>query len=202
MQIILSLAFALGLFFKLLHLPYHTVYLLTVVCAGLVISLFKLVRSEEKSAAVAILASWTWCLYVVALLKLFSFRNSTLLFAFACSALAILLYRRLRFRLDRPLQVLSGVFVLSMLISSRPASERYYFTNLTFSLERDTDFRSWDKYSFLLMRDGDMQGALAAGRAAINALHQAGRNDLLPLLEGHAKAIENGDWPVYSPLPF
>ncbi|MCB0786399.1 MAG: hypothetical protein KDC02_19605, partial [Flavobacteriales bacterium] len=94
-----------------------------------------------------------------------------------------------------------GVFILVMLVMAQPTSERFWTTNLWLSVERGTDARSWDKYSYFLTREGHMDQALEANEHALAAARAAGEDDLLPLLELRREAIASGDWPGYGPLP-
>ncbi|MBL7965003.1 MAG: hypothetical protein JNM31_14310 [Flavobacteriales bacterium] len=200
MHILLPIAFCIGLVLKLLHLPYHTVVLLIVLGVALGWCIVQLVRGKEQATAWAALAVWTWGAHLVALLKLFPFRSATLVLAAAITLAAIIMLVRRRPLATRPMQVLGGVFILAMLIMAVPTADRYHFTNLRFSLERDTDFISWDKYSFFLLREGRINEALAANDAAEEAAMKDQDEAAAELLRGRRGAIEQDAWERYTPL--
>ncbi|MEZ4759193.1 MAG: hypothetical protein R2810_05330 [Flavobacteriales bacterium] len=201
MRTLLPLLFVLGLVMKVLHLPFHTVFLLVVLAVWLVWSVVRMVRRQGKPASWAGLAIWAWCLHLVALLKLFPFRTVTLALALLLTFLALVLRIRRKPFWSPTLQKLAGVFILVMLVMAQPTSERFWTTNLWLSVERGTDARSWDKYSYFLTREGHMDQALEANEHALAAARAAGEDDLLPLLELRREAIASGDWPGYGPLP-
>ena len=76
MRTLFPLLFVLGLVMKVLHLPFHTVFLLVVLAVWLVWSVVRMVRRQGKPASWAGLAIWAWCLHLVALLKLFPSERS------------------------------------------------------------------------------------------------------------------------------
>lgn len=200
MRLILPIAFVIGLGLKLLHLPYHTIFLLVVVATGLVTSSIGLVRGSKKAATMAVLASWTWAFHLIVVLKLLPIQNVTLTIAFTTTIIAVWLNWRARTRTGA-LQVLLGVFILVMTVMSRPVSERYRITNLTWSLERETDVHSWDKYSFLLLRDGEKTEALNANEQAASIAERLQRPDLVRLVQLRREAIVVNEWSHYGPLP-
>jgi hypothetical protein len=85
-----------------------------------------------------------------------------------------------------------------MLVMAVPTATRFHFTNLRFSLERDTDPGTWDKYSFFLSREGRKTEALAANDAAHAAA--AGDAPAIQDLMERRTLIEQDAWDRYVPL--
>ena len=200
MRSTLSIAFVLGLVLKVLHLPYHTVYLLIVLAVSLVWLLTRALRGDDKGVAWTGIAIWGWAAHLVAVLKLFPFRTITLVVACGLTLIALLFLSKRTPLWSRPLQVLTGVFILVMLVMARPAADRFHFTNLAFSMERDTDYGSWDKYSFFLAREGREKEALNANQEAIKAALATKDSTAADLLLERRKVLEQGDWDRYDPL--
>ena len=200
MRLALPLAFLIGLVLKLLHLPYHTVFLLLVLAVGLIWVVQHLIRSTDKVSGWTALAVWGWAAHLVALLKLFPFRTFTLVLAFALTAIATYLVLKNRSWGSRSFKTLSGVFILVMLVMAQATSARFYVTNLAFSMERTTDFRSWDKYSFFLAQEGNTEGSLTANSAAIEAALVAPDEEAAEQLRQHRGSIERKTWDHYTPL--
>ncbi|MCB0771267.1 MAG: hypothetical protein KDC00_12785 [Flavobacteriales bacterium] len=200
MRFALPIAFLFGLVLKVLHLPYHTIFLLLVLATGLVWVVLPLIRSSDKVAAWTALAVWGWAAHSIALFKLFPFRTFTLVLAFAFTTVGTYLVLKNRAWGSRSFQVLTGVFILVMLAMAQATSARFHFTNLAFSIERDTDFRSWDKYSFFLAREGDIQGSLAANSTALEAAMIAHDEHAAEQLRARRADIGSGTWEAFSPL--
>lgn len=200
MRNLLLIAFCTGLVLKLLHAPYHTVILLAVLGVALGWCIAQFLRGKERATAWAALAVWAWGAHLVALLKLFPFRLATLVLAVVITLAAIVVLVRRRPLATRPLQVLSGAFILVMLIMAVPTADRYHFTNLRFSLERDTDFISLDKHSFFLLREGRTQEALAANDAAVEAAMKDQDEAAAERLRERRVSIEQDAWERYTPL--
>lgn len=200
MQRVLPYLFLAGLVLKVLHLPYHTVLLLVVVLLGLVCGVVGLFRSAQKAPALAVVAAWAWALHLVSVLKLFPFRTVTLGIAVALTLVALALHLRAR-QGSRPLTVLVCTGLLVLLVMSVPVPQRFLFTNLAFSVERDSDVWSWDKYSFLLLQHGEQEAALVANEKARAIASSTGQQDLMKPLFARREAILSGEWSGYGPLP-
>lgn len=200
MRLLLPILFGIGLVLKLLHLPFHTILLLTVLGVGLIWCVIRLSRGTDKAAAWAALAIWGWAAHLVALLKLFPFRNATLVLAIALSGIALVIAVRARPMPTRHLLLMAGASLVVLLTMAIPTADRYQFTNLRFSLERDTDFISWDKYSFFLLREGRTQEALTANSAAVEAAMKDQDEAAAELLHARREAIEQDAWERYTPL--
>jgi hypothetical protein len=201
MRSTLSIAFVLGLVLKVLHLPYHTVYLLIVLAVSLVWLVTRAFRAEDKAVAWTEIAIWGWAAHVVATLKLFPFRSTTMLVAIGLTLVALLqLSRRTPFW-SRPAQELTGVFILVMLVMAQPLSDRFHFTNLAYSVERTTDVHSWDKYSFFLLREGRADEARKANERALVIASATGDTLLIEALNEHRGQIDSNSWERYEALP-
>ncbi len=198
MRLALILAFILGLVLKVLHIPYHTVLLLVVVVLGIGSNIPGLSKAR-KPEAWCHLAFWTWLLHLVALLKLFPFRTATLILAAAATLVAVIVAIRER---PKPSAVpqLAGAFIVVMLVMAAPTSKRFYFTNLRFSLEQESDYRTWDKYSFFLLHEGRTAEALAANSMAIEAAMTTHDEATADLLQARRESIEGNTWEHYMPL--
>lgn len=198
MQFVLVLSFIAALVLKLLHVHYHTVLLLVVVAIGVGASAAGL-RGAHKAEAWCRLAFWTWSLHLVALLKLFPFRTVTLSMAVVMTVAAVIIALRQR-PLPNAMRQLAGAVMVLLLVMAVPTSARFHFTNLRFSLERDTDHVTWDKYSFLLMREGHTTEALTANDAATEAARKGGDERAAEQLHMRREHIAHGNWERYSPL--
>lgn len=200
MRIALPIAFLVGLTLKVLHLPYHTVFLLVVLAAGLGWVIAQWIRSADKSAWLTALAIWAWAAHLVALLKLFTFRSVTLGLAAVLTFIAFILLVRKGGIGSRSFLALAGSVIVVLLVMTRPTSTRFHFTNLAFSVERTTDYTSWDKYSFFLAREGRVEEALAANKAAVEAAMVAHDEVTAERLKHRPADIEMRTWDRFVPL--
>lgn len=201
MRILLPAAYLLGLVMKILHLPYHTLFLLVVLALWLVIGLRAPWRGVDRVYALADLATWSWLLHLLFVLKLLPYRSITLIMAISLTVLAVALMARERL-LDRgAARMLSGAVIAVLLVMSVPTATRYHTTNLAFSVERDTDVRSWDKYSFLLLREGRSEEALRANERALVMAKEMGKEPWIAALSVRADRIASGSWEAFRPLP-
>lgn len=200
MRLLLPIAFCIGLVLKLLHLPFHTIVLLAVLAVGLIWSLVQLLRGTDKAMGWTTLAVWAWAAHLVAVLKLFPFRSATLGLAIALGILALVSLLRQRPIPAPPLRSLTGIFIVVMLVMAAPPADRYHFTNLRFSLEQESDYRTWDKYSFFLAREGRTAEALQANGQAMDAARKGSDTEAIPALQERRALIEGGSWIRYHVL--
>ncbi len=190
--------FMLGVFLKLLHLPYNTLFLLGVLVALLVLGVIRLVKlPKDRANTVAHLAIAAWLFHGVVVLKLLPIQFLSLSLAVLMTGLAIHLSLRWHSASRTVLVSLLFLAILVLGIMAVPVPARYHFSSLRFSLERRTDAHSWDKYSFLLHSHGDTAAALSANDSAQVAAQRGDQDDLLPALLEHQRLLNEGDWKIY-----
>ena len=121
------------------------------------------------------------------------------------AAYALLVVRRMSFR---PLYLVTALLCfLGAWLTYTPTSGIHYFFRLNATLQaesRKTDYRSWDRYSWLLYHEGKHGQALTANGEAWTALNEAKKADMgtdayyfTKMVEDHERRIRENNWTSY-----
>ncbi len=198
--------YAIGMVIKLLKLPMHTVFILVSLLALIVYYISCLVRkNKELHEILTGFVTVIWLFGLLSLLKHFPFYNIVLIIA---SLISLVLF----FMIDKKKNLTTAnnilLFVtifITVVLNFVPAHQTYYITNIKFSYEIETDYRSWDRYSWFLYVAGEEKEALSANVNAQKALEvslanpdtHGNENEYLPILKDHELAIKNRNWIKY-----
>lgn len=203
------LVFITGVTFQFLQLPGTAIVLLTSVTLFLVHG-YMLWREKAKHELPLTLTILTLSLISIYIAGRFHFWMWTrfvffIVCGFAAAALLFSIINRVRMRLVHLFLLIYFCFFLWF--SFLPSHQLYYAIRLNTLLNkesRNTDYRSWDKYSWFLNIKDHHAEAIEANRQALNAVgicransddHRA--EEYQKLIEKHKFQLEHNQWIEY-----
>lgn len=203
-KIIYSL-YAIGIVFKLFKLPLHTVFILVTLLAILIYYVFCLFRKNKDLLSTLtgfVTALWLFCL--LSILKHFPFMNMLWILSILSSmALFIPLYKNRKTTSGNSM-FCSVIIIITIFFRFLPAHNTYYITNIKFNYEIETDYFSWDKYSWFLYTNGKEDEAIQANKNAQTAVEKClknpkfgDENEYFTLIKEHQLEIRNKTWKEY-----
>ena len=96
------------------------------------------------------------------------------------------------------------IILITIFFRILPSHHTYNLTNIKFNYEIETDYFSWDKYSWFLYKEGKEDEALEANKNAQSAVEKClqnpkygDENEYLNYIKEHRLAIENKNWLKY-----
>lgn len=200
------LLFAVSSLFRLLHWPFANIMSLLFVFLSFI---FALINSFTKKSTFNTTGLGGWVIFSWSLVILFkylfwytgpSFFGIHFLFVIA-SALTIIYYSS---SIKRFSKIVLMVSVFGLSFNFTPTYSICYFFSLNEIMNEEhneTNYRSWDQYSWYLYKGGESVRALKANEKAINARkkYEVEYNDfqdstILILLENHRDGIINETW--------
>lgn len=78
-----------------------------------------------------------------------------------------------------------------------PTHDRYKLLSINWNYEIETDYITWDKYSWFLYQNGEFHEALEVSNNARSIANQLGDSDWEEFIDMHNKAIEERNWQKY-----
>jgi hypothetical protein len=204
-EIFLYSFYAIGIVLKLLKLPMHTIFILVSLLFLIIYYTICLIRKNKDLHSILIgfvTVLWLFCL--LAILKHFPFQNIVLIIATLASiALVYLLYKKSKLTSGSNI-FCSLVIFITIFFKFLPTHYTYYLTNIKFNYEIETDYYSWDKYSWFLYSEGKVDEAIQANLNAQTAVEKSlqnpkygDENEFLSFIKEHRAAIIDKTWKKY-----
>jgi len=82
-----------------------------------------------------------------------------------------------------------------------PSHIKYYLINIKWNQEIETDYYSWDKYSWFLYQNEHYNEALEASNHSLKIANQYaklyGETEFITIIDNHGKMIKNKTWNKY-----
>ena len=165
------LIFLIGFGLKFIHAPFHTVIMLVGIISLLGIYLYFLF-SKGKSVEYVLsgLCAVSWLIFLLFVIKFFPFVYFSL--ALAVCLTLLWLIRKIKFKEKSGSITALNIAIIafcSALYLIAP-STRYRIFNILYNKEIETDFQTWDKYSWFLYRSQKFNESYEASIKAQNAL--------------------------------
>lgn len=204
-EILLYSLYAFGIILKLFKLPMHTIFLLVILLITIIYYISCIIRKNKDIHSTLtgfLTVLWLFCL--LAIFKHFSFLNTIWITSILASALLLLLLYKNKMMLSGNSIFCFVIIVMTTFFRFLPPSNTYYLTNIKFNYEIETDYFSWDKYSWFLYKEGKENEAIQANKNAETAINQClqnpkygDENEYLSIIKGHQLAIQNKNWVKY-----
>ncbi len=185
--------FLLGFLLKFFHIHYNAILMivgLAGIFAGGIISL-----SIKKTRSMLHLCIGGWLLVLLVSVKFFAFGTLFLIFAILLSLAGIIIaIKKDQWKRFLPLGI---VIVIALVFYLMPTDQRYYLLNLRWSLEKNTDYISWDKYAWFLYQNGHVDSSAMASDKALEIALSSGNEKWIDFIEMHNESIKKRSWDTY-----
>ena len=188
--------FFMGIALKFLHVPGANICMLLSCILLVVHNIVYLCKHRKKEDIPSVLLYFSYTIltiYVFGRLAFWGFAKPLFLIGFLLVIVTLVLYSTKRESFKTPQIVLVFYFVFFFILSYTPSYKVYYALYLNKVLnkeQRDTNYRSWDMYSwFLILRDLKEE-ALEANQKAQKNAESNGSPQSLEVLKQHEILIK------------
>lgn len=166
--------FLIGIVFKFLHFPGAAILMLL---GSLFLLLFyskRLIKKEDRSISKNLtgLAAAFWAIYLLFRIQYWSYIVIPMLAALGFTIAAIQYRKAGSFKVVSRTIVLLALFAISAIAAFTPTYFIYYLVNLNEPMNenyRKYSYTAWNKYSWFLYKDGEIDMALEANEKAFEA---------------------------------
>ena len=152
-------------------------------------------KKYDKLYVIKGFASTFWLISLFFILKFWPFTDFLLLISLGLTLASILYSYKSKGVKELKLLFISNILCLIFYII--PADTQYYLTNIKWSQEVETDFHSWDKYSWFLYRNARYDEASEASNKALKMAKNSENIDFVEFIKKHNEMIKNKTWTHY-----
>ena len=194
-NIISQVLFYMGLLLKLFHIHYNAILIL-IGLVGVVISLIVgVLKKQQKATLLLTLANFGWLLLVFVSVKFLPIQSVILIVA----ALLTLVAAVFIIRAGHPKRLLPILITIpiALFFYFLPTHERYRILCINWNYEIETDYITWDKYSWFLYQNDEFAKALEASTKARTIADQLEDSYWVQLIDAHHEAIVARAWEKY-----
>lgn len=190
--------FFLGLVLKLLQLNFNTIIILIGLFGVLIGLLTSILRREKKEYVFVQLASFCWLTLVLFSVKFFP--NALLVFGISVLSTVLAVFFILQSKKKAYLIQLFLFISVALGFYFTPTDKRYYFLSIQWNQFLETDFITFDKYSWFLYQNDKPEEALKASKRAKMLADKQEESEWSALIQDHRTAIENRNWTQYKAI--
>ena len=187
------LIYFIGFILKFFHLPLTAIIMLV----GLFLMIIALgygviAKKIDRLGALTGFAMAMWMGVLLCSVKFWWTVNIFLAIAAVLTLLAI----RQAFKDNHrgQLKLMAFSLCLSLFFYFMPTDTRYYLISIKWNHEIETDYFSWDKYSWFLYNNQKYDEALVASDKAVQLAQQSGLEDWIEFISEHNEKIRAQNW--------
>jgi hypothetical protein len=191
--------FFLGFALKFFHVHFHTVIMLVGLAGMFVAAVGFLFNKKEPQSPLAAFAVWLWLVALLIQVKILGMGVPVMLGAAALSLVYVFTRNDPSWPRWGTGILLSALLALSFYIL--PLHTRYYYTTIRWNYEIQTDYHSWDKYSWFLYSAGYFDDALKASNKALEIAKKSEHQEMIEFITRHNELIRTKSWESYQDIP-
>jgi hypothetical protein len=157
------------------------------------IAIFKKIEGLNPMVGFALIS---WLVLLLVSIKHFPF--ATIILCLACVLTLIAVLVALNKTNKSQFVLLSMSILLSLTFYLIPANARYHLLSIKWNQEINSDYLSYDKYSWFLYQDEHYEEALIASKKAKIIVEKTGDIMWVDLIAQHEEQIKNRNWNKYQ----
>lgn len=195
-----AIIFGMVLFFagfglKFFHIHYNAILMMAglfILMVSYTISAF--VKNKEVNTLVGFTIT-SWLTFLLFTIKYFP--HVTYVFYVSLALTLVVLIRTLNDKFNFQLVALSLCVFLSVSLYLMPSDERYYLLSIKWNHEIDTDYITYDKYSWFLYKHEKVEEALKISEKAKRIAMKQNDKQWEAFIANHSQQIKNRNWNAY-----
>jgi len=184
-----------GLILKFLHIHYNAIIILIGLGGVIASLLIGLLQKQEKAISLMELTNLGWMALIFVSIKFLPIETVVMTIASLITLIFIIVTirsKKFKMILTILIPISIGLFFYFM-----PTHERYHILSIRWNHEIDTDYITWDKYSWFLYQNDEFNEALEVSSKARNIAQRLNDGEWVAIIDSHHKAIEERKWKKY-----
>lgn len=195
--------FAAGLGMKFFHAPFHALIMISGLLAMLIENVWYAIHKEKNKSELFFRIATSFILtYLLFLVKFYPFSQVPSIAGFLFLILGVFYSLTTKSTNQHITRFTLIALVLSILVSATvyliPTDVRYYLFNIKFNHEIETDYRTWDKYSWFLYVNNKQAEAAQASERALELVTKTNDEQYLNQIKSHRSKISNRSWERFN----
>jgi len=190
-----SIIFFIGFFIKFFHIHYNAVVMLAGLLILLVTCLVAIIKKGSGTNGWANLAATFWLALLLFTIKFYPFATVVLTLAVVSTIISLIAIAKAKTWKTSVFPAICMALAITFYLM--PADSKYHLMNVRWSYEIDTDFATWDKYSWFLYQSGKYEEALDASNTALRIASEVGDTEWGNFIADHRSRIEQRSWTTF-----
>jgi hypothetical protein len=200
LQIIAYSIFLIGLILKFFHFPKNAIIMMVgIFLMLLVYSIASFNKKYDRLSSIIGFATSFWLISLLFTLKFWPFSSLLLLISAVLTVISIVYSNKLKRLKELKLLCISSIICLIFYLMS--SDIKYYLVSIKWNQEIETDYYSWDKYSWFLYQNAHYDKAMETSNHALKIANQQakqyGEAEFVDIINDHNKMIKNKTWIKY-----
>ena len=196
-QIIAYGIFLIGLILKFFHFPKNTIIIMIGVLLMLLVNFITAFNKKyDKLHVINGFAITFWFILILFTVKFWPLDNQLLLITRLLTIISIVYSYKSKKLNELKLLFISCLLCLTFYMM--PTDIRYHLISIKWNQEIETDYYSWDKYSWFLYQNGHYDEALKTSNHASEIANQYANIynevEFVEIIANHNKNIKNRTW--------
>jgi glucose-6-phosphate-specific signal transduction histidine kinase len=193
--VISLIIFTTGFILKFFHVHYNAIIMMVGLFLMLIFTTISIFKKNDNVNPLLAYAFTSWLLLLLFTVKYFPFANIILFVASLLTVVAIVVTLKKKLTGQKVMLALS--IALSMAFYLTPTHTRYYLLNIKWNYEIDSDFITWDKYSWHLYNNQEYDESLKASNRAKQIVATSEMDEWILLVSEHNDKIKEKTWLKY-----
>jgi hypothetical protein len=187
--------FFIGFFIKFFHIHYNAVVMLAGLLILLVTCLVAIIKKGSGTNGWANLAATFWLALLLFTVKFYPFVSVVLALAVVSSIVSVVTI--VKTKTWKATAFPAICMLLAIIFYLTPADSKYHLMNVRWNYEIETDYFTWDKYSWFLYQNGKYEEALDASSTALRIASEVGDPEWENFIADHRNRIEQRSWTTF-----
>ena len=154
-----------------------------------VVSLF---TKRSKVYKLLIITNFSWFLLLFASVKFLPFKYIVLVIAVILTLVTI--YVTYKSDESKSLRLVGVSMIIALLFCFMPSHKLFKLMSINWNYEIETDYITWDKYSWFLYQNGEYEEALEVSSHAREIALKLEDLEWVEIIDMHKTSIENKNW--------
>lgn len=190
-----NLVFFAALILKFFHIHYNAIFMLVGLAGVLISLLISLLKKENKTSQLVNLTNFAWLILIFVSAKFIPMHPAMVLIPLLLTLLTSFVL--VRNNSIKRLSLIAASMIIGLYFFFLPTHKRYDLLSIRWNYEIDTDYITWDKYSWFLYQNGEYDKAMEASEKAKAIAIRLEDEDWIKLIERHKKSIEERNWSTF-----
>ena len=184
--------FLSGFILKFFHIHHNAILMLIGLGCLLLTAVVSLFTKRSKVYKLLIITNFSWFLLLFASVKFLPFKYIVLVIAVILTLVTI--YVTYKSDESKSLRLVGVSMIIALLFCFMPSHKLFKLMSINWNYEIETDYITWDKYSWFLYQNGEYEEALEVSSHAREIALKLEDLEWVEIIDMHKTSIENKNW--------
>lgn len=189
--------FLFGFFLKFFHTHYNAIIMMVALFLMLIVNIVSCFKTKQEKVNNLIgFATTFWLTALLFIVKFWPF--PVIIMSFALLLTLVALYLSFKENNWKQYRLILLSACLSITFFVMPTDTRYYLISIKWNYKVESDYFSWDKYSWFLYKNNKQEESLKASNRALDIVKQTNESEWIKVITNHNTRIKDKNWQKFN----